>query len=200
VGASGPTVFILAVAPFSSPLTITLTSADFIVAGGLTTFAEALNALLSGQLYVDVETIANPGGEIRGQVGPARLTAALSGTSVVPGNSSTAIGTASVVFNGRQDGVTLNLTHTLGTPTGVLLHADLPGSNGPLIFDVAAAAGASTSPLEAFLDQFTPLVPQASKAVNNFPDAADALLTSRIYIDISSTGFPAGEIRGQITP
>jgi hypothetical protein len=117
----------------------------------------------------------------------------------VPTNSSTATGTAKLSFNGQQDGFTISLTHTIGAPTGVLIHADVPASNGPLIFDVAAAAGGSTSPLDVFIDGFL-LVPQVSKAVNNFPDAVDAMITSKTYIDVSSTGFPSGEIRGQITP
>lgn len=195
----GPMIFNLSLVAFTSPLTITLSSADFMAGGGLTTFADAVNALLSGTLYVNIHTTGNLGGEIRGQIGPAQLQAALTAGSVVPTNSSTATGSAKLRFNGQQTGFTINMTHTIGSPTGVLIHADVPGSNGPLIFDVAAAAGASTTPIDVFIDGLL-LVPQLLKAVNTFPDAVDAMITSKTYVDVSSTGFTAGEIRGQITP
>lgn len=198
-GAGGPSIFDLSAVAFSSPLTVTLTSADFIAAGGLTTFEEAVNAILSGRTYVDVHTAAQPGGELRGQIGPARAAAALTAANVVPANSSTATGSATLALNGLQTGFTLQLTHSVAGPTGVLIHADVPGSNGPIIFNVSNAAGTSASPLEVFLDGSL-LVPQPSKSVTTFADAVDAMLGGRTYLDISSSGFPAGEIRGPILP
>lgn len=195
----GPILFNLSLVPFTNPLTVTLTAADFIMAGGLTSFADAVNALLSGLLYVNVHTGANPGGEIRGQVGPARLTCSLSAANVVPANSSTATGTASISLNGTQTAIHVTLTHSVGAPISVLIHADDPGFNGPQIFDVDAIAGTAASPVNASLNA-PHLIPQPSKGVATFPQAVNALLTSKTYIDVGSTGFPFGEIRGQIVP
>jgi len=63
-GTAGTTaLFPLAGASFTSPLVTTLTSADFTSSAGVATFPDAINALLSGGLFVQVST-ATP--ELRG--------------------------------------------------------------------------------------------------------------------------------------
>jgi len=49
-----------------------LTAANLIpnIGAGINTFANAVNAILNGNAYVNVHTSQNPGGEIRGQIGP----------------------------------------------------------------------------------------------------------------------------------
>ena len=51
-----------------SPLSGTLTQADFMATGNVTAFAGAIDAIRSGGTYVNLHTAANPGGEIRGQL------------------------------------------------------------------------------------------------------------------------------------
>lgn len=74
-GTNGPIIFFLFDAAtqgaFTSPVTGTLTEADFIPAGGLTTFEDAITAIRAGNTYVNVHTQANPNGEIRGQLTPS---------------------------------------------------------------------------------------------------------------------------------
>ncbi|BCR05891.1 hypothetical protein DESUT3_29600 [Desulfuromonas versatilis] len=74
-GVDGPIIFNLAIGLFGSPVSGTLTAADLQPqpAQGINTFDDALRAILSGRAYVNVHTDGNPGGEIRGQLGPARL-------------------------------------------------------------------------------------------------------------------------------
>jgi hypothetical protein len=66
-GVSGGVILPLAAA--ASPMSGTLTSADFTASGAVTTFAEAVAAIRAGTTYFNLHTAANPGGEIRGQIG-----------------------------------------------------------------------------------------------------------------------------------
>jgi hypothetical protein len=71
-GSNGSILFSLFAAPgiFPATLTKTLTSVDFTpdAVNGIITFADAVNAILIGNTYINVHTQANLGGEIRGQV------------------------------------------------------------------------------------------------------------------------------------
>jgi hypothetical protein len=53
----------------ASPMVGTLTAADFTASGSITTFAQAVAAIAAGNTYFNTHTAANPGGEIRGQIG-----------------------------------------------------------------------------------------------------------------------------------
>lgn len=71
-GEAGPPIFWLTeegVSGAESPLSGTLTEADFMAAdGGPQSFAEALEAMRAGNTYVNLHTEANMPGEIRGQL------------------------------------------------------------------------------------------------------------------------------------
>ncbi len=71
-GANGPIIFplfdVTAGEPFASPLMLVLTEEGLTPVRGAETFTEALMALLAGGTYVNIHTVANPAGEIRGQV------------------------------------------------------------------------------------------------------------------------------------
>ena len=66
VGVAGGVILPLAVS--ASPMTGTLTAADFTASGSVTTFAQAVAAIQAGTTYFNIHTAANPGGEIRGQI------------------------------------------------------------------------------------------------------------------------------------
>ncbi|HET9333648.1 MAG TPA: CHRD domain-containing protein [Gemmatimonadota bacterium] len=48
----------------------TFTEADIVVAGGIETLEDLLDAMEAGNTYVNVHTTANPNGEVRGQLVP----------------------------------------------------------------------------------------------------------------------------------
>ena len=58
-------------------MTGVLTAANFAASGPVTTFAQAVAAIRAGTTYFNLHTTANPGGEIRGQIG---VTVAAPGT------------------------------------------------------------------------------------------------------------------------
>ncbi|RPH38024.1 MAG: CHRD domain-containing protein [Planctomycetota bacterium] len=70
VGADGPIIFPIADASFASPLTGTLNEAGLTPqpAGNVSTFADAVDAMITGTTYANVHTTVNPDGEIRGQI------------------------------------------------------------------------------------------------------------------------------------
>jgi len=191
----GPIVFDLSLVPFTSPLVVTLTSTDV----QTLTFEDAIDALMTGNIYVNVHTTTNAGGEIRGQVGPARLSAALTDGDVAPPVVSGFIGDAQVILNATQTEALIQLTHDVLSANSVRLCIEDPGLNGPLLYDVDALAGSAASPLEAILHG-DELIPSPPRAILTFTDFANALLTGKTYLEVRSPSFPDGAIRGQILP
>lgn len=199
VGA-GPVLFDLSTVPFTSPLVVTLTSADFQTDVTIVTFADAIDALLTGRMYVDIQTTTNPGGEIRGQIGPARLTSTMTDANVFPGPVVSGFtGSAEVILNATQTEALLLMTHDVTSPDAARLLTENPGAVGPLLYDVGALAGSAASPLQAILRE-AELIPAPSRAIVTFPDFVNTLLMGKTYLDVRSASFPDGAIRGQILP
>lgn len=67
VGQNGGVILPLTAGP--SPMTGVLTSANFTASGPVTTYAQAVAAIQAGTTYFNLHTSANPGGEVRGQIG-----------------------------------------------------------------------------------------------------------------------------------
>jgi hypothetical protein len=110
-GVSGPVIVNFALAPFTTPLAGTATAADFVAQPlqGLNTFADAVNAILTGNTYINIHTVNNPTGEIRGALGPARFDATLDGAQEAPPVVTAGTGTATVIFNPLQTEMTFNV-------------------------------------------------------------------------------------------
>jgi len=145
---------------------------------------------LTGRIYLNVHTAANPGGEIRGQVNLSAgfgLTAKLDGTQEVPPVTTTAKGTASLTL--AEYGIIYNITvdGLSGPITGAHFHKGAAGSNGPVVFTLANTNhqtgiwrfGTAAGTLTAALLQ--------------------AFLADSIYINLHTAANPNGEIRGQVT-
>jgi len=69
-GFDGQIIFPLATGPFDTPFTDTLSDADFtpLAEEGFTSFDEAIDSMFGGLTSVDINTLANTEGEIRGQL------------------------------------------------------------------------------------------------------------------------------------
>ncbi len=200
-GTHGPIVFVLASASFASPHSGVLTAGDLMPAPahGINTFADAAEAILEGRTYVNVHTTAHPDGEIRGHLGPIVLRASLDGNQEVPPVVTGGSGTAMLDVNGgqRQIVVTLSNSGLTGPPMAAHLHVGASGIEGPIIFNLATTSYAS--PLTVILTSIH-VVPQPAQGINTFDDAINALLSGNAYVNVHTTAYPDGEIRGQVTP
>lgn len=151
-------------------------------------------ALLAGELYFNVHTAANPGGEIRGQItGRTALTAGLatlSGANENPANASTATGRGTLVVDATTRDVLAGVvTFTGVTPSagGHHIHqapVGAPTQNGPVAIGLTLGTNGQT----------------ATVPVGTTLTAAQyaALLAGELYFNIHSAANPGGEIRGQI--
>ncbi len=188
-GTAGGPIFTLS-GPFLGTASGVLTSADFTASAvdGINTYGDAVNAILSGLTYVNVHTVNNGSGEIRGQVGAARLNApVLNGASEAPPNASATTGAGTVVLNGLQDAATVTLTHTgFGSAiTAAHIHRT---STTAAIITLASTNFASPTTVILGPADLTPI-------------NVDLLLTGgATYINIHTATYPGGEIRGSIGP
>ena len=195
-GADGPIIFPLATSSFTSPLTVTLTQADFLPASDVATFDAALLAIERGDTYVNIHTSTFPDGEIRGQVGPVSITTSLSGAQVFPAVLTPAAGTMSLTLSPDQSSMMVVFTQTdLAVASAANIHAGQAGINGPIIFPLAQ--NFYQVPLTTTLTSAT-FTPQPGIAT--FEDAVDLILSGNAYVDVSTAANPNGEIRGQIIP
>jgi hypothetical protein len=197
----------------------TLTEAEFIPQpeAGIDTFADAVAALSSGNAYVNIHTPANLAGEIRGQIGAVGLGAILTSAAEIPPvtTATLATGTATLTINPEHTEVAYSLTLTgpfTGDPLQIHLNAGAVAGTGPVLFFLCAtdpavpaaapvgvplcptAAGGTVSGILTEVD----LIPQPDAGIVTFADAVAALMSSGVYMNVSTVANPSGEIRGQI--
>ena len=142
-------------------------------------------AIRSGRSYANIHTEANGNGEIRGQIAPALLTATLNGANERPNPvPTTATGLGLLTLIGNQ------LTYTI-TYSGLSAPATAGHIHGP----------ADTNTFVGVLQPF-PGVSGTSGAVSGTLILPLNQLTNVIdgmtYINIHTTNYPNGEIRGQV--
>jgi len=197
-GVDGPIIFPLATTAFTSPLTVTLTEADFLPADNVATFDAALYAIEQGNMYVNVHTVAFPNGEIRGQVGPTGLAATLDGAQAVPTVVTPAAGSFTLTLSSDQTSMTVNLNlANIGGATAAHIHVGTVGADGPIIF--AIPGNFSQMPLILTLTE-ADFSPQPGAGVSTFADAVDMILSGNAFADVHTSSQSSGEIRGQIVP
>ena len=207
IGQNGGIIFDLQPAPGEAPGTLErdLVAANFrpAPAQNVTTFDQAVNAILNGNAYVNVHTTAFPGGEIRGQLvaGVITFRANLTGAQEAPTpTNSTATGSGQVELDLATNQLRIRLTSQgfASTVTGAHIHVGAPGEAGGIMFDLQPVAGEVPGTLSRTLTAADfRAVP--AKNVHTFNDAIGAILRGQSYFNVHTTDFAAGEIRGQIT-
>jgi cytochrome c peroxidase len=193
----GPAIFVLTNTGFVTRLLGILTEADLIPAPGISTLADAINAMKNGDTYVNVTTAAHPAGEIRGHLisdSVQSLDSALLGDRVVPPVVTSASGNALITVDPKKLLISfaLRMKDITGV-TGATINLGLPGENGPAIFILANTA--FVSPLAGTLAEAN-LVPTTGAAT--MAEVIDAMLSGKTYIMVQTAAHPDGEIRGPL--
>ncbi|MGH2543745.1 MAG: CHRD domain-containing protein, partial [Ardenticatenaceae bacterium] len=161
---------------------------DHPISGTLTLTAENKVDLLTGYYYVNVHTEANPGGEIRGQVGGTHAYEAnLSGANEVPPVDTPASGRAVLALDG--DATTLAYRVSVSdivSITAAHIHLAPEGVNGDVIFTLYDGTG--------FFDPEHPISGTITLTDSQLFD----LMADDYYVNVHTEANPGGEIRDQI--
>ncbi len=117
------------------------------------------------------------------------FTSTLNGASEVPPSNTVALGSALLSLNEATNQLhfQINFSGLTGTSNGLHLHRGAVGQDGPIVYDLAAAAGVTTG--------FTS--PVTGTVTINPADLTD-LDAGNFYINLHTTTFSGGEIRGQV--
>ena len=143
-------------------------------------------AVLGGMWYINIHTSAFPGGEIRGQVAAAIITtyslsATINAAQEVPTNASTATGSMTGNYDNSTNILSYSIAYTGLTPTSMHFHGN-------------AAAGVNAGVKSTITVAASPVVSNVTVAE---ADEA-AVLAGMWYINIHTSAFGGGEIRGQV--
>lgn len=159
---------------------------------------EAMVNFINRATYVNVHTIANQAGEIRGQLnGDANyvFTANLSGAQEVPSVTSPGFGALKIEWNGDHilsSGSVNSLWSEIDESIagGAHIHMGMPGQNG----DVALMLN-----FEKQEDSGNGAVFMPSKNMSSVDEEQAKMIADRgMYVNIHTDRYPAGEVRGQI--
>ena len=108
------------------------------------------------------------------------FSATINGAQQTPANNSTATGTFAGTYVSSSKQLTYTVTYQGLTPSMAHIHTGAPGATG----SVAIPFANLTSPITG--------------TVTLSPDQANDLLNNRLYVNIHTSTFSNGEIRGDI--
>ena len=170
--------------------TYTGTSAQGFITG--ITPAQA-KEFIAGDMYVNVHTGLNPGGEIRGQInlaGGFGFSVRVDQSQETPPTGSAALGTASATLTPAGLMFDLTCNGLTGAITGAHFHNAPAGVPGGIVRTFNAADFISGTTLRVLwrFDDPEPLTPKL----------IGELLNNRIYVNLHTAAFPGGEVRGQL--
>jgi hypothetical protein len=149
------------------------------------------NKLFKGQLYINLQTLANGTGEIRGQIYRAArqgYALNLTGTQENPPVSTLAHGSG-IVSIGKDTSVHFMILVNGLQATGINFHNQIAGQNGNAIFNLKPYY--SNNGAFGYW-KITDSVPFTTNIANGF-------YKDSIYTNVTTAANPNGEIRGQFT-
>ncbi|MDO9000061.1 MAG: CHRD domain-containing protein [Bacteroidota bacterium] len=151
-----------------------------------------INSMLSGGVYLNIHTTANPGGEIRGQVYRVMregYTFSMDGTQQVPSVSTAGRGSGMVSIDRDQDNAHYMLVTSGVTSAGIHFHKGLVGQSGGVAYDLSTIYTNNGAFGYWKSNDATPFLLSNSAQFNK----------DSIYINLHTTANAGGEIRGQVT-
>lgn len=150
--------------------------------------------LLNGLFYFNIHTVANPGGEIRGQIEfynqsfvMSKKGLLLSGDQEVPAKPGAGMGSGDVTYNKNTKRLSYFVTYSnlTGNPAAGHIHGSAArGANAPVLFPFAGLPAATSGAVNG-------------SVVLTAAQEAD-LLNGLYYFNFHTAANPGGEIRGQI--
>lgn len=147
---------------------------------------------IQGNIYLNVHTSANPNGEIRGQVqleGGIGLQSLLSASQVAPNPPpSSGLGTGSLSLNGDFTELRYRITvdDLSGPITAAHIHRGDVQTNGPVVKTLQFSNGTAIG------------VWKKSDSEPFTEDLVHDLILGSLYVNVHTSSYPDGEIRGQI--
>ncbi len=176
-GANGPVIVPLTESPVGS--------GNWIVPSGSVLTQAQATALLAGGLYFNAHTPANPGGDIRGQIGRDVFAVQLSPAQEVPPYATAATGKGLLVLDPVSKKFSARVAVTGMASNAAHIHSAAIGVSGPVVIPLSETVAGSGVWVAA--------------AESSMTDAQIALLNSGgLYFNVHSAVYPSGEIRGQI--
>jgi hypothetical protein len=161
------------------------------VSGSISVNEDDILAIIADDYYVNVHTTANPGGEIRGQITGYEefdfFEAFLDGDQEVPPVATDATGFGFFNFDNGNSTVYYNVSvEDIDNVTAAHIHVGPVGQNGPVVFPLYTGGGV-----------FDPDHSVSGGVVMSAQNLVD-MFTGFFYVNVHTTAYPAGEIRGQI--
>jgi hypothetical protein len=173
------------IAGIAGPVVHPLTPVAGIMDGTIAITATDVQDLVDGHLYINAHTVANPNGEIRGQlISPSEVlySAVLNGQNVSPAVTTTATGGAQFIVDPGAKSMRYEATFTGLVATAAAIRSGIAGTNGAVIYALTV----------------NPAGTSAKGRLSVTQADITAMDADNYYINVSTTANPDGEIRGQI--
>jgi hypothetical protein len=154
------------------------------LSGTLDISAAFLDSLYYGQVYVNIHTAANGGGEIRGQVlftSQVAFDAFATGNGYVPAKVSSGKAIAIGWMTPELDSLNYYVMYDSIVPSNAHFHAGAMGASGSVIVPITAIVGTNFYSGRAGIK----------------PDTLAKILRGESYLNIHTAANTGGEIRGQ---
>jgi hypothetical protein len=157
-----------------------------VLSGNLTLTPEQITNFVNGLVYVNIHTLTNGGGEIRGQVVPLRMLVPMDGASeeTPTGSSGTANGVLTFIGNNVFYDIPYSGLQSNATAAHIHGPADTTNSAGVLVGFTPPSGTEGT----------------ISGMLTLTPEQLAFVLAGKTYLNIHTLAHQGGEIRGQVWP